>query len=454
MSEALGLAPDAAPTARGALRRLVDRARSPYLQAVAAQGLVSGFHFALNLALLRLVVPAQYGLFAFAFVLAMFASAINNALIATPLTVWTPIVKDPRERAAQEHVFSTLNVALSLILAVVGLVWTVLEPGSAASTTLGTTAFVALYAARHYSRSAGYARLRPLVTAAGDLTYVAVGAALVGALVVFGARVPIGAVLALLALANLAAMLVEHVGLHRRLPRPRLPPLARFAGYGEIWQQSRWALVGSLTTLFLAQAHSVIVVWADGPGAFAPLAAGLVLFGPVRIALITWQNMVKPELAVALDERRFGEVRARLRRANLAMVVAVLVLGALLAAGWPWIHALLYERRYADAPMALIVGTWCAITLCAALYNVPSAALQALRDFRRLAMASIWGALVSGVAVGTLLWLTAPEYTLFGVLCAEGFMALYLTRTLYASLDRVDAAGSPGATGGDGGKPA
>ena len=425
--------------APGTVARALERARSPYLLAVLAQGVVSGFHFALNLVLLRLVAPEQYGLFAFAFVLALFASAVNNALIATPLTVWTPVVRDPAERAAQEGLFSALNLALAAALALAGLLWTWLDPDALASTGLGTTAFVALYAARHYSRSAGYARMRPLVTAAGDLTYVAVGALGVGALALGSRGVPIGAVLALLALANLAAMLVEHLG---REGRPRLlrpPSLARLGGYREIWHQSRWALVGSLTTLFLAQAHSLLVVWADGPGAFAPLAAGLVLFGPVRIALLTWQNMVKPELAVALDERRLDEVRARLARANLAMGLAVLALGALLALGWPWIHAFLYERRYADAPMGTIVATWCAITFCAALYNVPSAALQALRDFRRLAMASVWGALVSGVAVTALLVATEPAYTLLGVLAAEAFMAVYLARTLARALARAEA---------------
>ena len=423
------------------LARLAGKARSPYFRAVAAQGLVSGFHFALNLALLRLVVPHEYGLFAFAFVLAMFASAINNALIATPLTVWTPIVADPDERAAQESMFGALNVALTLALALAGLAWSLLDTDAATGSALGTTAFVALYAARHYSRSAGYARLRPLVTAAGDVTYVVVGGALIGALAL-ARSVPIGAVLALLAGANVAAMLVEHVGLHRRAPRLRLPSRARLATYADIWTQSRWALVGSLTTLFLAQAHGVIVVWADGPGAFAPLAAGLVLFGPMRIALTTWQNMVKPELAVALHEGRLAEVRARLRRANLAMGLAVLAAGALLALAWPWVHAFLYERRYADAPMGLIVSISCAITLCGALYNVPSAALQALRDFRRLAMASLWGAMLSGVGVGALLWVTAPEYTLLGVLCAETFMVAYLARTLSRALERVDAAGA------------
>ena len=100
--------------------RLPGLFSSNYTRSVAAQGLVSGFHFGLNLVLLRLLTPYEYGIFAFAFVLAMFAAAVNKALISTPLTVYTPIVKDSDERARQEAMFSTLNLALFLALVVAG----------------------------------------------------------------------------------------------------------------------------------------------------------------------------------------------------------------------------------------------------------------------------------------------------------------------------------------------
>ena len=74
-----------------------------YTLAVGAQALVSGFHFALNLVLVRQISQYDYGIFAFAFVLAMFAQAINNALISTPLTVYTPVIKDTEARSQQEN---------------------------------------------------------------------------------------------------------------------------------------------------------------------------------------------------------------------------------------------------------------------------------------------------------------------------------------------------------------
>jgi len=424
------------------MRALVARVgaalRSRYLWSVGAQGSVSGFHFALNLVLLRLVSPYEYGSFAFAFVLAMFASAINNALIATPLTVWTPVIKDERERRRSEALFGTLNLALFFTLLGIGITAALLfDAPELRASALGTSAFVAVYAARQYSRTTGYARLRPLIPAAGDLTYVIVGTLLVGGWLLLAGTPPIGAVLTLLAVANLCAMLVERLALHGTLPRPMRVSLEP---YRAIWRETRWALVGSLTTLFLAQAHSVVVTARIGPDVFAPLAAGFVLFGPVRIALLTWQNMVKPELAIALAEGRAQAVRAQLLRITLVTAAAVGVLGVLLALAWPWVHAALYEARYADAPMARIVTLWAIITLFAACYNAPSAALQALREFRRLALASVAAALLSGIAVLVLLERFGAVQTLYGVLVAELFMALWLTRLLLRRLDALPAA--------------
>ncbi len=398
---------------------------------VGAQAMVSGFHFALNLLLLRLVTPYDYGIFAFAFVLAMFASAINNALISTPLTVYTPVLKDLRERQQQEAMFSTLNVALFLIFILVGVGYAFWADMST-DISLGVTAFVAVYSARHFSRSAGYARMRPLITASGDATYVITGILIVLVLISTQDTLPVSQILLALAAANLAAMFVERFRLHGT--SRKWFTLARLNSYGAVWAQSRWALAGSLTTLFLAQAHSVIITSTNGPNAYAPLAAGFVLFGPVRVALLTWQNMVKPELAVALSESRHAAVRKQIRMTTFVTAGVVVCMALFLLIFWPWIHAFLYAEQYADEPMALIVGLWSIITLFAASYNAPAAALQAMRDFRILAMASIYGAILSGVLVSVALYYFKPETTLLGILAAEVFMALYLTRILYNRL--------------------
>ncbi len=201
-----------------------------------------------------------------------------------------------------------------------------------------------------------------------------------------------------------------------------------------IWEQSRWALAGAVTTLLMGQAHSLIVVKSHGPAAFAPLAAGAVLFGPVRVALMTWQNMVKPEMAVALSEHRYDAVRSQMKRATISMVIAMVIVVGGLVLFWSWIDGFLYEKRYADQPMAWIVALWALITVCSASYTPVSAALQALKNFRALAMGSIYASVIAAIAVLLLLHLYSPATTLFGIFMAELFMAIFLLRVIMKTL--------------------
>jgi len=337
-------------------------------------------------------------------------------------------VKNEDERSQQEAMFSTLNLLLFVMLVAMGVVYAFISD-VAKPITLSVTFFVAVYAARQYSRSFGYARFKPLATATGDIAYVVAGVILVAAIMLLKTDDTIvSQVLLALAGANLVAMFIERWRIHG-LGRKWLT-FANIKNYGHVWLQSRWALVGALTTLFLGQAHGLIITWTNGPGTFAPLAAGMVLFGPVRVALMTWQNMVKPELALALSENRGEAVKKQIQKTAVLMGVAVLGLGLCLWLAWPYVHSLLYAKEYSNEPMGFIVCMWAVITLFAAIYNAPSAALQAMRDFRVLAMASVYGAVISGVLVALTLYFFKPETTLLGILAAECFMAVYLTRVM------------------------
>jgi len=385
--------------------RLGELGSQRYLFSLGAQALVSGFHFGLNFVLLQRMSLFDYGVFAFAFfTLAQFAGAVNNALISTPLTVYTPTITDEEERANKESMFSLLNILLFLVLVSTGVVY-MWAAELASNLVLSVTLFVAIYAARQYSRSMGYARLRPLVTATGDTCYVLAGIVLTTLLVWRFEELTVEWVLLVLSGANLVAMIVERFRLDGRWWSPSFA-FDQLVHYKEIWLQSRWALIGAMTTLFLAQAHSLIITWVKGPTAFAPLAAGFVLFGPVRVALITWQNMVKPELAVKLSENLNEAVAAQIKRTLIMMGFAVVLLAIGLMVMWPFVNEILYAEKYSDQPMRLIVFMWAAITFFAAIYNAPAAALQALKDFRVLAMSSVYGALISAVMVSCLaLWL-------------------------------------------------
>lgn len=391
---------------------------------IGAQALVSGFHFLLNLILVRELSLYAYGIFAFAFVLVMFGNAINNALISTPLTVYTPVITNPDERNRQEVLLGSANILLVITLLLCGLAYGLIAE-LAWLNAAGVALFVGINSARQFSRSTGYAKLRPLVTAAGEGGYVVSSAIMIALILWRSEQLSVGPILLALTAGQCIAILYERLQLYGKMPL-RID-WKQLSDYHLFWEQSRWGLLGALTTLLMGQAHSVIITSTLGPAAFAPLAAGFVLFGPVRVALMTWQNLVKPEIAVALSENEHSKVKRQIRRTALFAALAAVLLALFLALCWPLIDAVLYGEKYADYDMVKIVALWAIITLFAAMYNAPGAALQALKEFKILAWASIYGAAISVVLVMLILHWSEPTNTLYGILCAELFTMVFLT---------------------------
>jgi len=397
-----------------------------YLSAVLSQGLVSGFHFVLNLLLVRMLSATDFGIFALTFVLAIMASSVSNALISTPLCVFAPAAKSDHERTQMESMLTTL-MALLLGVALVGGFIFCMGLGSSGidfRILIAALGFVVAYLARQYSRSFGYSRFDVIAVLYGDLTYVAVGVFILSGLLFAG--IPIGAVEVFTALtvANLIAVMLEV----SRLPTPiTLQPLFQALNqYTPVWTQAKWALIGATTTVVVSQAHSLVVTLLKSPADYAPLAAGFVLFGPVRVIFNTIQNVMKPEMSLAISQNRPQDAKRQMIMASSLSVIAVAGLLLLTMLAWPLLDKWLYAEQYSDAPMRQIVLIWGAITLISAVQNGPFAALQSLQAFRELAISTIYGSALSLVLVAILLFVAPIQWSITGIFLAEGFVAIWV----------------------------
>jgi len=410
--------------AKGAGPRLSAVPR--YLSAVISQGLVSGFHFVLNLLLVKLLAAADFGIFALTFVLAVIASSISNALISTPLCVYAPAAGTDKERGRIESLLTTLmlfllgaGLALGLLVSLgIG------SQGVDLQVLMAALGFVVAYLARQYSRSFGYARFDVIAVLFGDMTYVISGSTLFMLLVLSDTPISVVEVFTVMTVANAIAVLVEIV----RLPNAisLLPMRRALRDYLPIWTQSRWALIGAVTTVLVSQAHSLVVSVLKGPAAYAPLAAGFVMFGPVRVVFTTIQNVIKPEMALAVAQHRAGDARRQMLLASAISLAAVIGLTLLTLLFWPQLASWLYNEQYAAEPMREIVLLWAAITMIAAVQNGPFAALQSLRAFQPLAMVTVYGAVVSLLLVSLVLYFAPIHYSILGILAAEGFVAVWV----------------------------
>ena len=234
--------------------------------------------------------------------LALSQAELSNALAATPLSIFTPVVARNATRSALEAVFAAVNALVVAGAFLIALTAALLLSASM-STAITMALVTATWTIRHYARSLAFARCRSEAAFFGDALYGALGV-LVVAVAWAWRDDPTRLHVALLSLA--AAQFVSTQLICRALGAPiyvRLRSRTLRTYYQRFSSLTRWSLVGVVTTVLQTEAHSFVVTALMGPAAYAPLAAGFVLFGPVRTAVNAWLMVMQPELANAVAER-------------------------------------------------------------------------------------------------------------------------------------------------------
>lgn len=405
-----------APGGEGARRWYVRRV-ARYLLAGIGPVTLAGTHFAISFAMLRLESPAAFGIFTFLFVAAQFTVSLAAALFGAPLQALPAAAAhdpaDPTDPADRDAAAAAIVTATMLLAIGVGIAFTVLALvvglwGSAA-------AWYGLYTAtmilRWVGRAWSYATDRPWRSALSDLAY---GAVALGVFGVFGpvaGGVPESACYAALALGSTLSL----VAFGRRYFALLLarPSLRAARAYRVIWRsQSRWALLGVVTMEAVANVHIYLVTLVAGAVAVAPLAAAALLLRPINVVQNALIDVERPQMAQLIAARSLAELR-RTTRLFLGVLLMVWLVSATLALGVVRLApALFFSPDYDLAVVDQATLSWVLVTLLVLLQVPSNAMLQAAGDFRPLARATIWSALVNISAVALALALFDPVWTI------------------------------------------
>lgn len=391
-----------------------------YLSAVFSQGLVSLFHFALNIFLLERLIQAEYGTFALAFAIALIASSVTNAMYTVPMSVYRPAADSELQRNQVDAVLNRGALATTATALMIGALWSLVSaPEGSRVVAIGASIFIATYALRQHGRGAKYSGFDAAAVFRSDVAYIA---AAVTSLVVISQMVGLSAAVALVALSignvvSLLALLEAHSHSWQLNGTLR-------EGYSGYWPDAKWTLVGAVSTMIVAQGHSVIVPALRDPATLAPLAAGFVVFGPVRVLFATIQNVLRPEIAKALADNLWSSARNQAILASGASLAGVLFVTSALFILWEPISARLYAEQYGDEPMVAITLMWAAASAAAGLGSGASALLQAMRRFKELALIGLGAGLLLVTVIPIILTVTSAEFSILGVTAAETAMML------------------------------
>lgn len=408
-----------------------------YLLSLGGETLQSGFHFILNLFLIWALTPYEYGVFAIVLILGGISLTYGNALVSVPAAVHLPKLRSPGAVDFQDVVFGSFATAISAALAIIiaaGLWLTVGRPLEAA---IGG-ALVGLWTLRNHVRVTLFARQAMVLTALSDLSYAAGGGAMIA--ILFWLRsgaLQVPAVLAVLAAANAIAIMVALIA--RGAPvRVSFRRSVR-ARYRAIWSDIVWSLIGVTTWNIQGQAPMFVVAAFAGPAAYAPIAAAIVLFNPLRTALGAFVNVVRPEFATGLALGLHRQVQLTLLSSSAVIALCCLAFDAAVWLGWDVLNAHIYGDKFSNVSMPLIAALAGLSAIIYLSYHVPLSLVQAARGFKTVAVATTLGGVVGLAAVVIVLLFSTVSWSLAGFAAGEAVCWTYLWASALRVLSRMPA---------------
>ena len=399
-----------------------------YALAVVAPSSVSAAHFVVQVMMLAILTPAEFGSFAFLLIVVQFGSGLSNALASTPYTVEVSSHAQPR-RDMQAMFFAANGLLTIAFAAFVYLI------GSLVGDGLWTHLF-AIYALlsmlRWFGRAHNYAMLRPVASGISDIVYAVALVAMVAALAWAG-RLGLDS----LAVAFIVATLLGGLCLGAEFLARQfsLRGLAQLPAYGAIWKgQSRWTLLGVGTTEATSNIHSYLVTLLAGPAAFAPIGAAALFVRPVLLSVTSLMQLEIPILGRALASGDVGKADATRRRFLQALLVIWVATAALAYGVITYVPSLIIKPDYSLGEVEIAVLLLLVTSLFQVWQGPNSALLQAAKLFRPLSDVSVIACLFSIAGVlAALVWLP-PVYSLAGIAVGQMVMAVLLARLSRAAI--------------------
>lgn len=417
---------------------------SRYLISVIEQALWSALNLGVNLLLIRVCAPSDYGAFAFWSNLGYVLSSLQNALTVCHLQALVPgdglsvgRLEVERLMHGVTGVFLAGLAALTLVSALL------LHAVDSEFGTLAAALFIPAFLLQQYIRALAFSRGGPATAAIQTGMVLAVAVVLLGAAVLIRKPLRANDVLVCMGSAYGAVGVVGAVRALRGQGMSRLRPreLRAYLAYAA---QSSWIFLGVTTTEVLARVYAFIAAGWFGAGALATLSATQQLLRPVPLLASSWSMVAKVDLA---RRREAGDWRG-----FAWFVIAALVGGVAIAAAWTGlIHLVwgqisqhLFAGKYGkDDWMVLLWGLSAALGFSQV---VVSAALQVLRAFKLLALANAAASAVAVVAVLAIAKIYGVGGAVLGTAAGQAFELAAMAWVLMVVLARArrgSAAGQP-----------
>lgn len=391
----------------------------------------SGTNFALGVYLVRVLSPAEFGLYGIGFAICLFYSGIGNALLLTQMVVHTPdrSQEDRLPYAARMFMATVLFCLLTLVIA--GLLFGLINffSGSLvqfAGLGLGVTgASIAYLLKDFFVRHAYTARKEAWALAVN----IAAAIGLLGFLLLkhqAGTALTSGTALWLYALGNLTGAVAGV--LLMRLPLASMQFSRIVEDIREAWIGGRWAISGVSIIWAQSQAYMYVTALFAGPAGVGYANAARLLVTPVIVLVPAISQVAMPRLA----ELRAANLPA-MRRAGGLFTIGLIFLGIIYSATLlgllDAIAPVLLGSQYED--IAPLVVAWCLVMLFQLGRSGTVAILQVLKQFRPIALVNSVTAAITVFSCLILIRSIGVQGAILGVAFGELIFSAWLFKLTY-----------------------
>jgi len=405
--------------------------RSRYFLSICDQGALSAFNFLLSILLIKTMQPEFFGTFVFWNSIALLASGLQTSLISTPMSVFIPAAGSSAERRRTEGIFLSANFILMLavfsVIVAANLLFST-EQDEGISLALIIAAFVSGTLLREYTRSTGFAHQNVGSVILADGVHLAVACIIFAYFLLLREPIGLEAVFGSLALGSILGGLI---GLVCRKRSERILSVTGFTfrAYGPIWEQSKWGLLGALTTQAQSRGYVYLLSAFAGPAAVAMIAAGEILYRPASLLMTAWGRIARPHFSSAVSAGRYGEIEAILRKTLTLIVGSLIFYYIFLYAAWSPLRDFIYEDKY--DMIGWIVVAWGMSNLFMLVQGIYSIALQSFKRFKLLSLSFIVGSIVSLSVIMIALYAVDYRYSVLGNVCGALTSGIFIYRAFW-----------------------
>ena len=386
------------------------------------QAVSSCTNFAMGLYLVRVLTPAEFGIYGIGIAVSLFFAGICNALFLVQLVVNTPHKDADERRPYAASMLATLMVfcLASLIVFVAGLKWSIWLVQYSPLALVIMAAFIA-YIFKDFFIRYSYTAKKEIW--ALKINLMVAFSLLLLLIFHFFSKFAFTSELALwcYAISNLTGAVAGAV--LTQLPLRSVKVNRMIADAREAWHEGLWAIGGSSVMWLQSQAYTYVTAMFLGPAGVGFANASRMLITPFLMLITAINQVTMPRLAELGQQSSEKMIRTGSLLTS-AMIVAATLYVAIVITATDSLEALFFGGKYEG--LTSLVIAWSIVLLMQLFRDGAGTLFQVMKQFRKMMQFNILSASVSVAATVVLMKAFGVVGAILGMGVGELLLALML----------------------------